>query len=96
LFAARNTCRYSTSQARLLFGFDAAGIERLAAAPLSGLQQVACVPGILQCAFRERTWFWHGLLTATRPELRRQLTLMALQPAVVLGWPQRRPPQASV
>ena len=26
-------------------------------------------------------WFWHGLFTATRPELRRQLALMALQPA---------------
>jgi hypothetical protein len=95
LLAARSTCRYSASQARLLFGLDAAGIERLAAAPLADLQRVACVPGTLQCAFRERTWFWHALLTATRPELRRLLTLMALQPAIVLGWPQRRPPQAT-
>ena len=95
LLAARSTCRASASQARLLFGLDAAGTQRFAAAALSDLQQVACVPGTLQCAFRERTWFWHGLLTATRPELRRQLTLMALQPAIVLGWPQRRPPQAS-
>jgi hypothetical protein len=96
LLAARSTSRHSAYQARLLFGLDAAGIERLSAAPLSDLQQVACIPGALQCAFRDRTWFWHGLLTATRPELRRQLTLMALQPAIVLGWPRRRAPQASV
>ncbi len=60
---------------------------------LPDLQRLACTPGVLQCAFRERHWFWHGLFTATRPELRRQLTLMALQPGVALGWPQRRPPQ---
>jgi len=96
LFEARSTSRHSAYQARLLFGLDPAGIERLSAAPLSDLQQLACVPAALQCAFCERSWFWHGLLTATRPELRRQLTLMALQPAIVLGWPRRRAPQASV
>ena len=57
------------------------------------LQQLACTPGVLKCAFRERHWFWHELFTATRPELRRQLTLMALQPGLALGWPPRRPPQ---
>jgi hypothetical protein len=96
LFAARSTSRHSTYQARLLFGLDPAGIERLSAALLSDLQRIACAPGALQCAFREPAWFWHGLLTATRPELRRQLTLMALQPAIVLDWPRRRAPQASV
>jgi hypothetical protein len=96
LFTARSTSRHSAYQARLLFGLDPAGIERLAAAPLADLQQLACVPGALQCAFREPGWFWQGLLTATRPELRRQLTLMALQPAILLGWPRRRAPQASV
>ena len=95
LLAARGASRHSAYQARLLFGLDAAGIEQLSAAPLSELQQIACVPGTLRCALRERSWFWHGLLTATRPELRRQLTLMALQPAIVLGWPRRRPPQLS-
>jgi hypothetical protein len=95
LLAARATSRHSVYQARLLLGLDAAAIDRLAAAQLSDLQQIACVPGTLRCAFRERSWFWHGLLTATRPEVRRQLTLMALQPAIVLGWPRRRPPQLS-
>jgi len=95
LLAARSTSRYSAYQGRLLFGLDARGVARLSAAPLAELQRVACVPGTLQCAFRERAWFWHGLLTATRPELRRQLMLMALQPAIVPGWPQRRAPHAS-
>jgi hypothetical protein len=95
LLAVRYASRHSAYQARLLFGLEAPDIERLRGAPLAELQQLASLPGVLQCAFRERHWFWPGLLTATRPELRRQLTLMALQPGVALGWPQRRPPHAS-
>jgi len=95
LFAARHTSRLSTYQARLLFGLGANEVERLCTLPLPDLQRLACLPGVLQCAFRERHWFWEGLITATRPELRRQLTLMALQPGVALEWPQRRPPQAT-
>jgi len=93
LFAARHTSRQSTYQARLLFGLEAADVERLSSALLPDLQQLACTPGVLKCAFRERHWFWHLLFTTTRPELRRQLTLMALQPGIELGWPPRRPPQ---
>jgi hypothetical protein len=93
LFAARHTSRQSTYQARLLFGLEAAEVERLRSALLPDLQQLACTPGVLKCAFRERHWFWHGLFTATRPELRRQLTLMALQPGIAVGWPLRRPAQ---
>ena len=96
LLAARHTSRHSTYQARLLFGLEASDVERLRGSPLILLQQLASSPGVLQCAFRERHWFWRGLLTATRPELRRQLTLMALQPGVAAGWPQRRAPHASV
>ena len=94
LFAARHTSRHSTYQARLLFGLEAADVERLAprrccrTCSNSPARRACC-----KCAFRERHWFWHGLFTATRPELRRQLTLMALQPGIALGWPQRRPPQ---
>ena len=95
LLAARHASRHSAYQARLLFGLEVSDIERLRGSPLILLQQLASVPGVLHCAFRERQWFWRGLLTATRPELRRQLTLMALQPGIALGWPQRRPPHAS-
>ena len=92
LFAARHASRQSTYQARLLFGLDAVHVDRLCSASLLDLQQLACTPGVLRCAFRERHWFWQGLFTATRPELRRQLTLMALQPRLAVGWPPRRPP----
>jgi hypothetical protein len=95
LLAARHTSRQSAYQARLLFCLAAAKVERLSVAPLADLQRLAGIPGVLGCAFRDRRWFWHGLFTATRPELRRQLTLMALQPGSAAGWPQRRPPQAS-
>jgi hypothetical protein len=93
LFAARQSSRASAYQARLLFGLEPADIERLCGAALGGLQQLAAKPGILECAYRDQAWFWHGLITAKRPELRRQLMLMALQPRVAVAWPQRRPPQ---
>jgi hypothetical protein len=93
LFAARQTSRQSAYQARLLFGLEGADIERFRASPFAELQQLAYVPGVVQCAFCERHWFWQRLFTATRPEMRRQLTLMALQPRVAIGWPPRRPPQ---
>jgi hypothetical protein len=93
LFAARQTSRQSAYQARLLFGLEGADIERFRASPFAELQQLACAPVVVQCAFGERPWFWQRLFTATRPEMRRQLTLMALQPRVASPWPQRRPPQ---
>ena len=96
LFAARHTSRHSGYQARLLFGLDPADVERLRASSLPDMQEHACAPGVLKCALAEREWFWQRLFTTTRPELRRQLTLMALQPSLVAGWPQRRPPQPAV
>ena len=95
LLAARHASRQSSFEARLLFGLEAPDIVTLGALPLVDLQRLAATPGILQCALRQRYWFWQGLLTATRPELRRQLTLMALQPGVAVDWPRRRPPHAS-
>jgi hypothetical protein len=95
LLAARHTSRYSGFQARLLFGLEAADVERLRASALADLQQQACAPGVLKCAFAEHPWFWQQLLTTTRPELRRQLALIALQPSLASAWPQRRPPHAS-
>jgi hypothetical protein len=93
LLAARQTSRASGYQARLLFDLEPAEVEWLRASSLTDVQQHAGAPGVLKCAFREHHWFWQRLFTATRPELRRQLTLIALQPS--LAWPQRRPPQAT-
>lgn len=95
LLAMRHTSRHSGYQARLLLGLEAVEIEGLSALPLPNLQRLACAPGLLQCAFGECRWFWPALLTATRPEVRRQLVLMALQPRAQPTWPQRKPPQAS-
>jgi hypothetical protein len=50
---------------------------------------------MLRCAFADQRWFWHQLFTTTRPELRRQLTLMALQPSLAIAWPPRRAPHAA-
>ena len=93
LFAVRHTSRHSGYQARLLFGLEPLEVERLRASSLVEMQQHAYAPGVLKCAFCERPWFWQQLFTAMRPELRRQLTLMALQPSLAADWPQRRPPQ---
>jgi hypothetical protein len=93
VFAARQTSRQSAYQARLLFGLGPGDIEHLGSAGFTELRRLASTSGVVQCAFREHHWFWCSLFTATRPELRRQLTLMALQPRVTAPWPQRRPPQ---
>ena len=93
LWSARYTSWHSAYQARLLFGLEAAEIQRLRALPLAELQRLAWTPGILQCAFIDKHWLWQWLLRATQPEARQQLTLLALQPGIERDWPQRRPPQ---
>ena len=87
------TARY---QARLLFGLDPSDVERLRALAARGHAAARLrARRRSRARSRERQWFWQQLFTVTRPELRRQLTLMALQPCLALGWPQRRPPQPS-
>jgi hypothetical protein len=95
LLAGRHVSRHSIYQARLLFGLMDEEIQALSQLPLADAQKLAGTPETVQCAFRDRVWFWQGLFTATRPELRHQLTLMALQPGVIVTWPRRRPPRAS-
>ena len=95
LLAARHVSRQSLYQARLLFGLADGEIQELSQLALAEAQKFAATANTVQCAFRDRIWFWQGLFTATRPELRRQLTLMALQPGVIMAWPRRRPPRAS-
>jgi hypothetical protein len=96
LFAARQASRQSAYQARLLFGLEGLHVERFGASTFAELQRLGWISGVVQCAFRDRPWFWHSLLTATRPEVRRHLALLALQPCLAGGWPQRRPPQSIV
>lgn len=96
LWSARYTSRQSPYQARLLFGLDTTQIQRLRALSVTELQRLAWVPGVLRCAFIERPWLWQWLLSATQPESRSQLTLVALQPGVERDWPQRRAPHPAV
>ena len=92
LWSARYTSRQSPYQARLLFGLHTGQIQRLRALSVTDLQRLAWVPGVLRCAFVDRPWLWQWLLSATQPESRSQLTLVALQPGVERDWPQRRAP----
>jgi hypothetical protein len=92
LWSARYASRQSPYQARLLFGLQTAEIQRLRALSVTDLQRLAWLPGVLRCAFADRPWLWQWLLTAARPESRRQLALIALQPGVDRDWPPRRPP----
>ena len=94
LLAARQTSRHSRYHARLLFGLEPTGVERLSASTLADMQRLAGAPGVLTCAFADRQWIWHQLVTVARPEQKRHLTLIALQPCLAMGWPQRRPPQS--
>jgi hypothetical protein len=95
LLAARYASRQSSYHARLLLGLEAPEVPRMVALTLADLRRLAATPALLHCALTDRQWFWQGLLTASRPETRQQLTLMALQPAADPGWPQRRPPHST-
>jgi hypothetical protein len=92
---ARTLSRQSAYQAGLLLGLESRAIQRLRAMQLSELQPLSHLPNFVQCAFRERDWLWTGLLLDTRPEARRRLALIALQPGVARDWPARRTKQFS-
>lgn len=91
LLAARHTSRQSPYQAQFLLGLGVAQIELLRSLGLPDLAKLAAAPDVVRCAFTGQDWLWHGILTDTRPESRRQLTLVALQPGLSRDWPQRRP-----
>jgi hypothetical protein len=93
--SAWSLSRQSAYQARLLLGLESRTIQRFRALQLSQLQPLSHLPNLVQCAFRERDWLWTGLLFDTRPEARRRLALIALQPGVARDWPGRRANQFS-
>jgi hypothetical protein len=82
--------RQSAYQARLLLGLESRAIQRLRAMQLSELQPLSHLPNLVQCAFTGRGWLWTGLLLDTRPEARRRMALIALQPGITRDWPARR------
>ena len=83
--------RQSVYQARLLLALDLNSIQRLRGLALGDVQRLADIPRLVRCAFPDRAWLWTELLTETRPEARRQLLLVALQPGLDRDWPRRAP-----
>jgi hypothetical protein len=91
LLAARQMSRQSAYQAQFLLGLALAQVELLRSLPLPDLALLAAASDVVHCAFTEQSWLWRGILTDTRPESRRQLALIALQPGLARDWPPRRP-----
>jgi len=91
LFAARQTSRQSPYHAQFLLGLGVSQVELLRSLSLPDLGRLAAASDVVHCAFTDQDWLWHGILTDTRPESRRQLVLVALQPGLPRDWPQRRP-----
>ena len=90
LHSAWDFSRRSSYEARLYFGLTSVDVSELNATPLSELPCLALVPDLIGCAFPDSDWLWHELLTETRPEHRRQLLLVGLQPVLALQWPVER------
>jgi hypothetical protein len=95
LLCAWTLSRQSVYQARFLLGLSSAAIQRLRGFELRALPRLASAPRLLECAFATHDWFWTELLTDTRPEARRRLALIALQPGVEHEWPLQSSAHAS-
>jgi hypothetical protein len=90
LLCAWTFSRQSVYQARLLLGLDSRAIAELRSLPLTHLHQRALAPQLVACAFPACDWLWTELLEETRPEARRRLLMIALQPGLDHEWPLRR------
>ena len=95
LLCAWTFSRQSVYQARFLLGLEAHAIQQLRTLQLTDLQRFALAPQLVLCAFPHREWLWIELLTETRPEARRQLALIALQPGLEQEWPAGKSAQLS-
>lgn len=80
LLTAWNFSRRSTYAARLFLDLTAAEVVTLGRLPLSSLPPLATQEGLVTCAFARTSWLWRRLLSESRPEQRRRLLLVALQP----------------
>lgn len=92
-YCAWTTSRESTYHARLFFGFCSEMIHALRTTPLSELPSIAVTSVRIVCAFQEAEWLWRQLFLETRPEARRQLVLVALQPPLGAARPSTRAAQ---
>lgn len=91
LLTAWNFSRRRTYAARLYLGLTGAEAAALGRLPLSDLPPLAGTEGLVTCAFERTSWLWRQLLSESRPEQRRRLLLVALQPQNVFApQPARR------
>lgn len=80
LHSARSLSRTSAYSARLLLRLADQEIEQLRRAELRDVLAMSHGDGILRTAFGDPEWIWLRLLTESRPEQRRRLFLIGLQP----------------
>jgi hypothetical protein len=91
LHSARGLSRRSPYLARLLLGLGDDDVRELAAIDLAAIPALCAGTQTVACAFAQYSWLWEKLLIETRPEARRQLLLIALQPAVDTRVPASQP-----
>jgi hypothetical protein len=80
LVSAWNLSRKSGYAARLFLRLSDPEIRLLRTMPLTDLAGAALARDLVSCAFQDAIWMWRELLTETRPDCRRRLLLIGLQP----------------
>jgi hypothetical protein len=82
LHSAWTLSRRNPYLAQLLLGLDGDDVRALRLLDLADLPAHCAARETVVCAFAQYAWLWEKLLTESRPEARRQLLLIALQPRV--------------
>lgn len=85
LLSAWNLSRKSAYAARLFIGLTDYEARSLRASSLGDLHRMALASQLVGCAFADTNWLWPELLLDTRPEQRRHLSLIALQPNLAVS-----------
>jgi hypothetical protein len=80
LHSAWTLSRRNPYLARLLLGLEDHDVCDLRALDLADIPAHCAAGETVVCAFAQYAWLWRKLLTENRPEARRQLLLIALQP----------------
>ena len=90
LSGAWHFARRSTFGSRLYLAMSDSEVRRLRSTPLLELSRLAFSVDLVGCAFLESEWIWIELLTENRPEYRRHLLLIGMQPNVNGEWRSAR------
>jgi len=80
LHSAWNLCRTSGYSARLLLRLGDEDVARLRAAEMSEVIGISRIDHVVHAAFDRLEAIWRELLTQSRPDQRRRLWLIGLQP----------------